>query len=393
MSGLTADQSEIAVLAACLRDPEAVDEAVALGLDADDFYDRCRQEIWLGMVQDRARGSGPDEATLLERHEAKVGGGKLFRDFAELASLVKQISNTRGQRRYLSRYLASLVDAKTRRRLVRTAEDILDHSREGTPTSEVLDVAEQGVLSAGKARGGVEHLSMGDIYSSTATRVEAIRSGEAEDTRVLTGLTRLDKYLMLHPGHFGVWAGRPSMGKTQAILSVLRNIAERYGPVLLISREMGRDALGERLYQTEEAVGVTREQAAAKWADTPFLVDDRSRSLSEAVSSIRMAHHKHKIVAVAVDYLQLLSLPPGDSREQQIASASSSFRDLTRDTGVIMFLLSQLNRGVEARRDKRPTLSDLRESGAIEHDALSTRLLQHFSEKPSRDRVALAEAA
>lgn len=375
LPGLSADQSEVAVLSACLRDPTTVDEAVALGLGSEDFLDRRRRELWSGMVQDRARGMGPDEATLLERHEHRVGPGKPFVDFTELSNVIRSITTTRGQRRYLARYLSALADAKVRRRLVVTAEGVLDLAREGSPTGEMLDHAEQGILGASKTRGGVEHRRMADVFSDAADRIDAIRSGEQVDTRILTGLSRLDRYLVLRPGHFGVWAGRPSMGKTQTVLSVLRHIAENSGPVLLVSREMGRDALGDRLVSTEEASGCSRKESRARWGSMPFLVDDRSRSLGEAVSSIRLAHHKHGIVAVAVDYLQLLSLPAGDSREVQVANASAAFRDLTQDTGVVMFLLSQLNRGVEARKDRRPALSDLRESGAIEQDADSVVML------------------
>ena len=192
----------------------------------------------------------------------------------------------------------------------------------------------------------------------------------------------MDAVLRISPHDYLVVAGRPSMGKTHFALSLLGALARTHGPTLMVSVEMGEDSMAERLASSEGplvgdqgAIQSAWMEAIDRWDCVPMRIDTWAKTLQQVVSSIRVAKQRYGIVAAAVDYLQLMRLPKAESREQAVALASRELCLLAKELGIVVLALSQLNRGCESRDDKRPLLSDLRESGSIEQDADSVLML------------------
>jgi len=370
----TADQSEHAVVALGLRDPGVVDEALTLGLLEEDFSSSAMRAFWSGMVLDRQRGTGPDEATVLERHERNLGPGRPFPDFSFLAATVGNLSRVPAKRGNLEVYVDTLREYRKRRTLLRaTAFTQSIHEASGT-SAEMLEALEGAVMEVhSRTSGGEGVVPASRLLEKATIRAGRVRRGEEKDPQLLTGLPALDRVLKYHPGHYGLIAARPGMGKTQLALTLSRGMADRHGPVLFISVEMGEDSLAERVYSSsvagEGSIEEREDTARASWEGVPLWMDHHSKTLSEVLSSIRIAHARHGIVAFVVDYLQKMRLPRRDSREQEIANASEALSSLCGSSGLCGIVLSQLNRGVDARKDRRPLASDLRESGALEQDA------------------------
>lgn len=375
----TADlaETERAILAACLHDPAAVDNAQALGLTVEHFGLRGHRALWVGMVHDRSDGTGPDEATLFDRHELNVGDGRPFADFAALNAVVMALRGSRPKQRHLESYITRLGEQRVRVALASTARLVSSMIEDNEPTQDALDAAESGLLEAAKGRrAGFSFTRLGEVVGPAWEHHDAVARGDVVDTRIETGIATLDAILRLRPKHYSVWAARPSMGKTQAALSALRNIAARQIPSLLVSIEMDRGSLAERIVGAEIATGARApEEAISWWNRIPLFIDDTSTTLAEVCSSIRLHVMRHRVQFVVVDYLQIIRFPDNPSRERQIADASMQLKALAKETGVALVLIAQINRAVEQRGDKRPVMSDLRESGALEQDADSIVML------------------
>ena len=369
----TADQSEMAIVALGLRDPGVVDEALALGVSDLDFASLQTRAMWSGMVLDRHRGVGPDEATVLERHEVNLGPGRPFPDFAHLAAVVKNLSRVPARRGNLETYIENVQEYRARRELLRAARSTRAIHEGGGASPEMREVMEETILKIQSRSTGGGAVLASSLLEQATVRAGRVRRGEVPDTQLSTGLHALDRVLRYHPGHYGLIAARPGMGKTQLALSLAGGMARRHGPVLFVSVEMGEDSLSERVYSSAIAgpgeVEERERAARTEWRDVPLWMDHYAKTLSEVLSAIRIAKAKHGIVAFVVDYLQKVSLPRRQSREQEIAHASGSLSALCSRSGLCGIVLSQLNRGVDGRKDRRPLASDLRESGALEQDA------------------------
>jgi replicative DNA helicase len=368
-----ADQSETAVVALGLRDPTVVDEALVLGLQEADFTAPHLRAMWEGMVLDRQKGIGPDEATVLERHESNVGRGRPFPDFGHLAATVTNLGRVPARRTNLETYVETLREFRARRMLLEAAQMSTSLHQGGADAARMQEEMEEAILRVSSRTSGEGLVLASTMVERATVRAGRIRRGEEVDHHLTTGLRALDRVLKYHPGHYGLIAARPGMGKTQLALTLGRGIAERHGPVLFVSVEMGGESLSERMYSSSLAPAgrIEAREAAAKesWDGVPMWMDYRAKSLSEVLSSIRIAKARHGIVAFVVDYLQKMRLPRRDSREQEIANASEALSSLCSSSGLCGLVLSQLNRGVDSRKDRRPMASDLRESGALEQDA------------------------
>jgi replicative DNA helicase len=369
----TAGQSEWALCSLGLRHPSVIDEAIQLGVIPDDFASEQLRAMWAGMVHDRHAGVGPDEATVLERHEADLGPGRPFRSLDVLSQTVANLLRVPARRDNLEVYSETLREYRLRRELLevaRTTEALHEDGADASALREHLEGALVGVQARSSASGPV---LASDLVSRAAERAARVRRGEEPDRQLRTGLKALDRVLHYRPGHYGLIAARPGMGKTQLALTLAGGIARRHGPMLFVSVEMGEDSLSERVYTSSlSRSGPIEEQergAVASWGQIPLWMDHRSKTLSEVLSSIRMARAQHGIVGFVVDYLQKVRLPERESREQEIAHASEALSSLCSGSGLLGIVLSQLNRGVDARKDRRPIASDLRESGSLEQDA------------------------
>jgi replicative DNA helicase len=280
------------------------------------------------------------------------------------------------------------------------------------PTAEILDLAEREIFNITEKRvtGGPQPLP-----ELVAEAFEKIQDLEGKPlTGEPTGFLELDHLTCgLQPGELIIVAGRPSMGKTALGLNMAEHIAiDEYPPrpVLFFSLEMSRQQVAQRILCSRARVdsqqlrhGRLNEQelrqlqaAANECQDRPLLVDDTSGlSILELRARARMEHHRHKLRAIFVDYLQLARAPGAESRQQEVAEISRGLKALAKELSVPVVAMAQLNRKPEDRKSNIPRMSDLRESGAIEQDADLVALLHRESQsrlgedrKPEEDPKA-----
>ena len=376
--GVMAFHSEKAVLSLCLRDPVVVDEAVSLSLKKDHFTFPLYRLLWDAFVEDRGRGVGPDRATICDRFNDKIGDGKPFSDWGHFTKIVDEVERVPAVRGNVEHYVTTIVEAARRQYIFDTARRILDHEEGGSPFSEILRVSTAITNAASwTPEGRSEPRTAHEITKDYLEDLQAQRMGLKSSTLVVTDIPALDDILRIRPGQMIIVGGRPKMGKSQLMFTLLANIAKaNEASTLAISAEMNEAQIGERIATSEASLGLSvedleraTEKVLSRWEGVPVYFDDKPKTLGGALMSIRLQKKKRDICAAAVDYLQLLKLPEANSRERQVAEASSAFKRLAMELDIPIFVLAQLNRSCEYRENKRPILSDLRDSGQIEQDA------------------------
>ena len=233
-------------------------------------------------------------------------------------------------------------------------------------------------------------LAISELLDQKWDRLEKLKEAGGQIRGLATGLSDLDKKLSgLHPSDLFILAARPAMGKTSFALNIAYNIAKNKQPVLFFSLEMSQDQIMDRLLSLTSGIDAWRirnadlsnqdfdrlNQALGSLSETDLLVDDAvGLTISQLKTKIRRQHHKQPVSLVVVDYLQLMSgsqTGREGNRVYEISEISRGLKLIARELNIPVMVLSQLNRSVETRegRDKRPQLSDLRDSGAIEQDA------------------------
>jgi replicative DNA helicase len=282
---------------------------------------------------------------------------------------------------------ADLVHRKSlARSLIRTCESIAVRGYEGAePVSELLDDAERQVLHIGMGRSTGSLTLLQDELESTVDYIEKVQDGQIAGVR--TGFEDFDKLTGgLNGGDLAILAARPSVGKSAFALNLARNHAlQAGGCVCIFSLEMSRRELVLRLLLGEAQVNNERfrngllserdwraiTQAATRIQDARIYLDESvAVTVGDLMARARRLNREHPLSLVIIDYIQLIQgRDSAERREQQVADISRSLKLLAKELDVPILALSQLNRGPEARPDKRPMLSDLRESGAIEQDA------------------------
>tara|TARA_R100000306_G_scaffold53770_1_gene50791 strand:- start:961 stop:2244 length:1284 start_codon:yes stop_codon:yes gene_type:complete len=370
--------SEKALLCVCLRDPVCVDEAQALGIKKDHFDHPHYRILWAQFVKDRTAGIGPDRATLFDRFEDRIGEGKKFDSYQTFGTIVETVERTPATRKNVEAYVATIVEAARRKHIVSLAHRVIESDLDQEPFSEILKYsASIATVTTWAPEGRSEPKLAYDLARDYLEDLEAQRLGLKTNTLLKSGIDSLDNILYVRPGQMVVIGGRPKMGKTHLMISVLRNIARIHDkPTLFVSAEMNEAQIGERIASSEAPLGKTaqdvvsvRESILSSWDGVPIYFDDKPKSLGAALMSIRLQKRNLDISAAAIDYLQLLKLPQSTSRERQVAEASSAFKRLSMELDIPIFVVAQLNRSCEFRENKRPILSDLRDSGQIEQDA------------------------
>jgi replicative DNA helicase len=375
-------EAEESVLGAMMIAPGAID-AVTEILDASDFYRESHAKIYRAALTLHEKGDPVDAITLTDQleqagHLEDVGGKVRLH---ELANLVPASTSA-------ARYARIVRENATLRGLIRAGGEIsrLGWDRPGDAT-ELVDQAQQITLELGDdASGpGIEHVEHSVV--ETFRRMTARAESDSEYVGVPSGLHDLDELTAgFEPGNLIIVAARPSMGKSALVHTFLANISIRQQrPTGLFTAEMSKGEVTQRLLAREAKVDGQRIRKAkqldgVEWtslanaADTlkkaPFYHDDRAQlGLAHVRSESRRLKKRHPDLAlIAVDYLQLMS-SEGENRTQEVSKLSRGLKILARDLNVPVIALSQLSRAVEQRADKRPILSDLRESGTIEQDA------------------------
>ena len=355
-----------------------------------DIYDNPNKAIDLIVVSDELR-----RRSLLE----EIGGQEYMIRLAE----------SFGDWANAEHYARIVRDKGLLRDLIGCTGEIADQAYSGIDDArEILDIAEQKIFAVTEKRVSGQAVQIRESLQRLARQSELREGGAC--TGMPTGFMQLDKDTGgFQRGDLIILAGRPSMGKTALGLAMGQHAAlEEDRPVLFFSMEMSADSLAQRMLCSHTGVDSQRvrmrtlsEDEAMKLccgcdelAKAPFFIDDSpGLTVMEVRSCARRIKRKHKIEAVFVDYLQLMHSPRAESRQVEISTISRNLKSLARELEIPVIALAQLNRMSEGRSDKRPQMSDLRESGAIEQDA-DVVLLVHREEyyRPEDDSVrGLAE--
>jgi len=375
--------AEQAVLGATLLDPDAGLKAVELLADTA-FYREGHRRIFRALAALVERGDVVDPVVLrneLERRgDLEAAGGTDY--VAELVDVVPTAANIEYHCRIVKEkaLLRRLIDVGTN--IVQTAYD----GKEDVGT--LLDQAEQQVFEVSFQRGSQEVVRIKELMWQAMERIEARHRGDDSVRGVPSGFTDLDEITNGFQGSdLIIVAARPSMGKTSFCLNAAVNAALEGGtPTAIFSLEMSRDQLVERLLSAESFVDLQRlrsgrlrdddypkmSRAAGLLGTAPIWIDDTpAMTLLEIRSKARRMKAEHNVGLVIVDYLQLIrGAGRHDSRQEEISFISRSLKALARELQTPVIALSQLSRAPEQRGgDRRPMLSDLRDSGAIEQDA------------------------
>ena len=380
-------EAEESVLGAMMLSPGAIG-AVSEVLDAGDFYRESHAKIYRAALALYAKGEPVDAITLVdeleERGELEEVGGKSR--VHELAALVPATSNA-------AHYARIVREMATLRGLIRVGSEIqrLGYDRPGE-TTDLVDRSEQLVFEIAQARVTSEFAHIETLLKESFERITQLYEAGIDITGTPSGFRDLDKLTSgFQPGQLIVLAARPSMGKSALGLCMAANIAVRTeAPVALFTLEMSKAEVTQRLMCSEGKVESQRLRsgklavddwprltaACDKLAKAPIYVDDTgSITMMELRSKARRLKSKHPDLGlVIVDYLQLMTSGSNpENRVQEVSQISRQLKVLARDLEVPILAMSQLSRAVEQRTEKRPLLSDLRESGCM---PANTRLLR-----------------
>lgn len=399
--------AEESVLGAMMLSPGAIG-AVSEVLQASDFYRESHAKIYRAALALYGRGEPVDAITLVDelerRGELEEVGGKVR--IHELAALVPAASNA-------AHYARIVRDMATLRGLVRAGQEIarLGVERQGEDTVELVDRAEQIVFELAQARVSGDFSHIEELLKDSFERITALYEAGAEVTGIPSGFRDLDHLTAgFQPGNLVIIAARPSMGKSGLALNIAANLAVRHAtPVALFTLEMSKAEVTQRLMCAEAKVESQKLRtgklapddwprltaACDKLSKAPLYVDDTgSITMMEIRSKARRLKMREPgLGLIIVDYLQLMTTESrAENRVQEVSEISRNLKRLARDLDVPVLALSQLSRAVEQRHDKRPILSDLRESGSIEQDAdLVLFIYRDDYYDPDSDQQGLAE--
>ncbi|HVY22330.1 MAG TPA: replicative DNA helicase [Steroidobacteraceae bacterium] len=379
-------EAEQAVLGGLMLDNSTWD-AVADRLTEQDFYRHDHQLIFAAIAELASRSEPLDAVTVaeqLERMDQLEAGGGL--DY--LAMLSRETPSAANIRAY-----ADIVRERAQlRRLITVGGEITSNAfnTEGRSISELIDDAERRVFEIAEAgrKAGSGFMPLRDLLGDMIDRLDMLHQNQGKLTGVSSGFTELDRMTAgLQAGDLIVVAGRPSMGKTSFALNIGENAAlgRNPVPVAVFSMEMSREQLGLRMVSSLGRINQgnlrTGNFGDEEWSringainmmkTAPIYIDDTGAlTPTEVRARARRLKREHGLGLIIVDYLQLMQVPGNrENRATEISEISRSLKALAKELAVPVIALSQLNRSVEQRTDKKPVMSDLRESGAIEQDA------------------------
>ena len=377
-------EAEQSVVGAMLMDKDAILTASEL-ISGQDFYQSAYGVIFDSMVELFNEGRPVDLVTLQDRLKEKdvppeISSLEFVRD---LVTAVPTSANVK--------YYAEIVaDKSMMRRLIKLNDELSNICYAGNePLSAILEKTEKSVFELLQKRNLGEYTPIRQVVLNALDRIERAAKNKGNVTGVPTGFNDLDYKLSgLQPSDLVLVAARPSMGKTAFVLNIAQYVAfKKEKGVAIFSLEMSKEQLVNRLFSLESQVDSqairTGNLKDSDWekliegagiiGKSNLIIDDTPGiSVSELRSKCRKYKLEHDIQLVIIDYLQLMTGSVGrhsESRQQEISEISRSLKALARELNVPVVALSQLSRAVEGRPDKRPMLSDLRESGAIEQDA------------------------
>jgi len=376
-------EAEQSVIGAVFLEPESFTTASEI-LMPEDFYRAGHQRIFAAMVKLADKGEPIDVVTvtayLNDLKQLDEAGGVSY--LTQVAESVPTAANIE--------YYSRIVEEKALlRRLIRTATDIVTSSFEKEDEVEdVLNDAEKSILEVSGRKNSGSFKNIKDVLIEVYDNIEQLHNQTSDITGVATGFRDLDRITSgFQSNDLIIIAARPSVGKTAFALNVAQNVAVNSDEtVAIFSLEMGAEQLVQRMLCAEGNIDSQRlrngqlqpddwsklTMAMGSLSNAGIFVDDSPGiRVSEIRSKCRRLKQEHGLGMIMIDYLQLIqgSGSSGENRQQEVSEISRSLKGLARELNVPLIALSQLSRGVESRQDKRPMMSDLRESGSIEQDA------------------------
>ena len=375
------EEAERTLLGAILVDNENIYAAIET-LGDEDFYRDGHRRIYARM-RELAERNQPIDLVTLKNELGRTGELESVGGIAFVASLVDGIPRAANAGHY-----ARIVKEKAvLRRLIREASAIITECAEGDSTpDDLVDRAEQRIFEVADRKLRSGFVSLKNIAGETLVVLEGIWKRKEAVTGVASGFKKLDELTSgFQPSDLVILAARPSMGKTAFALDIARNVGKAGQTVGFFSLEMAKEQLVLRMLCAEARVNshllrtgfigekewANLEEALGRLAETPIYIDD-----SPAVSVLEMKAKCRRLKAevglglIVVDYLQLIrGVGKVENRQQEISAISRGLKALAKEMKVPVLALSQLSRASESRKDHRPMLADLRESGAIEQDA------------------------
>jgi len=376
--------AEESLLGALLLSRDAVTTTAELGVTASDFYKPSHQHVFEAVRVLAATGAPIDAVTVADELRRaglldEIGGATFLLD---LQNATPAISNA-------GRYAKIVQDTALLRKLIGVASDIAEIAYLGPDdVSKALDEAETKVFAVAETRVTDSTKQINEVLSNVMDDLEEVYQRGEPVTGLATGFNDLDDILTgLHPSQLIIIGARPSMGKTAAALGIATNVAMTSGlPVLFFSLEMGHHELTERVLAAEARVDSKKlrtgkltepewgkiSHAIGRVAEAPLYIDDNPHAtvMEIRAKSRRLKSKLGELGLVVIDYMQLMSgSARAENRQVEVSEMSRGLKILARELEIPVVALSQLNRGLELRADKRPMLADLRESGGLEQDA------------------------
>jgi replicative DNA helicase len=396
--------AEQSVLGAMLLSKDAIADVVEV-LREGDFYRPAHQAIYGTILDLYGRGEPADAVTVAadltrDGEIGRIGGAPYLHT---LVSMVPTAANA-------SYYGRIVREQAILRRLVEAGTRIVSMGYTGTgDVDQMVDRAQAEVYDVTDRRTSEDYSPLSEIMGEALNEIEAISNRGGEMVGVPTGFTELDKLTNgLHPGQLIIVAARPAIGKSTLGVDIARAASIKHGLASVIfSLEMSRNEIVMRLLSAEAQVplhhmrsGTMSDNDWSKLAskmgvvsEAPLFIDDSpNMTLMEIRAKCRRLKQRHDLRLVVVDYLQLMTSGKRvESRQQEVSEFSRSLKLLAKELGVPVIAISQLNRGPEQRVDKKPMLSDLRESGSLEQDADMVVLL-HREDAYERESPRAGEA-
>ncbi|HON03967.1 MAG TPA: replicative DNA helicase [Fervidobacterium sp.] len=380
-------EAEQALIGSILIEPERLDQIVSI-VNSSDFYDVKNRYIFSAIEQLHDESLPIDIISVCDKLKAQ---GTLDKVGGEL--YVAQLADGVPTSAHAEMYAQIIRDKAILRELISAGSQIVETAYSDSNVDEILDQSERIIFRIAESRATKSYIDIRNALTDVFEHLEELRDKRAKGlggfvTGIPTGFKKLDEVTSgFHKSDLVIVAARPSVGKTAFALSLAKNMAMiGEASVGIFSLEMSREQLIQRLLCMESLVDLQKVRrgwlndeewkrlmlGASNLMKSNIIVDDESNLEPRVLrAKARRMKKEYNVDAIFIDYLQLMSLEDGkrDSRQQEISEISRSLKLLARELDISIVALSQLSRAVEQREDKRPRLSDLRESGAIEQDA------------------------
>jgi len=400
-------EAEQAILGSLMLERDVFDQ-VGDQLDANDFYKPSHQRIFQTIVELQRKHSPIDLITvsnsLQAKGETEMAGG---------AEYLVEIVNRTVSSANIQSYTRIVKEKSLLRKMIQTNSNLIEraYTEDYHDVDTFLSQAEAEFYKLGDTKSNDGLVGAMEIVKSSVIKIEELYKRKADITGLATGFTQLDRMTSgMQPGEMNIIAARPSMGKTAFSLNIAQHMALRQGKtVAYFSLEMGRDAMMMRILASESRINM-KEIRSGKVPDNfwPKLINvagqisesklyiDESPGISpyEVLSRSRRLKSQIGLDCIVVDYLQMMTLKQKvESRVIEVAEISRTLKSLAKELQIPVIALAQLNRAVESRTERRPMLSDLRESGSIEQDADVIMMLYRddYYDRESPEKQGLAE--